>query len=362
MSSKVVPPSTPSSGTIGSARTATPSSSAYSTSVPSTTMISSQGTMNGDQGKTDPTAQAEDSKLGESSVDPTHHAAGLSNYIFDIGYMGQNWADIQLVFFGAPLRLHRLILSQSPYLAHIMVNAVPGCSLDLSFTDENITADSVHIAIHHLYRPAQHLVTPTNARAVLATSYLFQGMPELVHHAYSICRDSLSAENVVDYVQWLNPSASRTNGHGHQDSSVSSANTNGGSETGNLWLGGSHLQYGEWTERLKQDVLDFLIQSYPRSLLESGSSPTSDPQLLSIFTRLPFELFQLTLESPLFPIDNIQQRFAFAKKAIAQRKKLAGASTMDEAVVLAMKGGAGMEVHITRKPKNKRQALWKVEG
>ena len=36
-----------------------------------------------------------------------HHAVNLTNYIFNVGYMGQQWADVQLTFFETGLKLHR---------------------------------------------------------------------------------------------------------------------------------------------------------------------------------------------------------------------------------------------------------------
>lgn len=35
------------------------------------------------------------------------HSVALTNYIFNVGYMGQNWADVQLTFFNDALKLHR---------------------------------------------------------------------------------------------------------------------------------------------------------------------------------------------------------------------------------------------------------------
>ena len=35
------------------------------------------------------------------------HAVALTNYIFNVGYMGQQWADVQLTFFETALKLHR---------------------------------------------------------------------------------------------------------------------------------------------------------------------------------------------------------------------------------------------------------------
>ena len=59
-------------------------------------------------------------------------------------------------------------------------------------------------------------------------------------------------------------------------------------------------------------------------------------------------------------MESTQKRFAFAKKVIANRKKAAMASQMEEAAVLAMQGD-GMAVVVTRKPR-KGRSFFKVEG
>lgn len=52
--------------------------------------------------------------LGESDrvhmsndSDPSYHAIGLSSYIFNAGYMNQQWTDVQILFFDAGIKLHR---------------------------------------------------------------------------------------------------------------------------------------------------------------------------------------------------------------------------------------------------------------
>lgn len=108
--------------------------------------------------------------------------------------------------------------------------------------------------------------------------------------------------------------------------------------------------------------VEFLLHSFPDHLAQTSSTLSSDPRLLSLYSALPFELFKRCVESPDLAIQSKQDRFAFAKKVIAQRKKAVAATGMEEIAVLAFKGGDdGMEVHVTRKPKRK-TALLKVEG
>jgi hypothetical protein len=45
-------------------------------------------------------------------------------------------------------------------------------------------------------------VNPANARSVLAVATVF-GIPELAAYAYEVCRQSLSVENIIDWVNWI---------------------------------------------------------------------------------------------------------------------------------------------------------------
>jgi hypothetical protein len=88
---------------------------------------------------------------------------------------------------------------------------------------------------------------------------------------------------------------------------------------------------------------------------------SSNPALLTTYAQLPFNLFKLCVEHTSLPITPTQNRFAFAKKAIAQRKKAASAAQMEENVVLAVGEELGT-VHVTQRPKRSRTALFKVEN
>ena len=134
-----------------------------------------------------------------------------------------------------------------------------------------------------------------------------------------------------------------------------------GREVSDGWKDEGMGRYGEWTMRIKTDVIDYLTGTLPESLLETSRSLTDNPFFLSIYTHLPFDLFKLCIESPELPIPTTQARFTFAKKAITHRKKLAGSGGMEESVVLAVASDQGA-IHVTRKTKRKRMPLWKVEG
>lgn len=174
----------------------------------------------------------------------------IMDYIYQTGYLGAQWADVQLTFFNDALKLHRseyhlcnqadltVVLAQSPYLAQRLGG--PGSTVHLSFQDEAITSEAVVTCVHHLYSespptfkltsgPALHLVNAANSRAVLVTALLFD-IPQLVQHAYEIARESIP-ENVMDWVRWL-----------QEDGYIGQPDE---------WEGG---RYGEWSTRLKQDM------------------------------------------------------------------------------------------------------------
>ena len=48
----------------------------------------------------------------DNRVEITNHAVGLADFIFNVGYMGQNWADIQVTFFDTGVKLHRSELDE----------------------------------------------------------------------------------------------------------------------------------------------------------------------------------------------------------------------------------------------------------
>lgn len=173
-------------------------------------------------------------------------------------------------------------------------------------------------------------------------------MSELVEYAYLIWKQSLGQDNILDNVDWL--------GAGPSPPSQRAQFGSLGREGGNAPNGWSTSNGGgDWTERLRADCLDFLIQTLPSDLSDV------DARLLPVYSKLPFELFKLCVESPDFPMTSTQARFAFTKKAIAQRKKMAAAEGMEESVVLDVAEQQGA-VHVIRKPKRSRAPLWKVEG
>jgi hypothetical protein len=116
----------------------------------------------------------------------------------------------------------------------------------------------------------------------------------------------------------------------------------------------------------------YLVHGYASDLARQGDGPVaSNPELIATFTMIPFELFKSLLEDASFTaLGGDQERFGYAKKMIASRRKkaLAAATAVPgqpkvqvptENVVLSFGGGTGSSVHVTRK--TQARALWKVE-
>lgn len=80
---------------------------------------------------------------------------------------------------------------------------------------------------------------------MLATAFTFGGMPDLCSHAYNVCRQSISPDTVLEYVQWIDREGATPPGF-----TVTDSDEHG---TGG-WREDAMLKYGEWSQRLKQDM------------------------------------------------------------------------------------------------------------
>jgi hypothetical protein len=66
---------------------------------------------------------------------------------------------------------------------------------------------------------------------------LFDGMPELAHHAYAVLRDSINAESAIELAHWAS-----------SPSQISQQQSNGNGELAR------EEKYGEWSPRIQADV------------------------------------------------------------------------------------------------------------
>lgn len=225
---------------------------------------------------------------------------------------------------------------------------------------------------------------PENARAVLAAGCLLGGMEDLCGYAYELCRQSISIENIGEWLEFVEAIPAPSDGSStpiepHQIQAQPSRTA----------------VFGPYAQRLRDDVFHFLVVRLPSILNVNGLSTPATPQadastpadagrdtLLQIYARVPFDLFKAAVEAPTFQIGmshrtllsklhchsssitgSDQTRFKFAKDAIELRKKgIARGLGAEETVVLAFGGTnfGGSAVHVTRKLR--KRPLWKVNS
>jgi len=277
------------------------------------------------------------------------HEAEIVNHLYHSGFQMGNYADTNLHVHTRVYRLHALILSRSPYLAHVMSTTRTNAIYIPLEEEPHITEEGFAVALGFLYSSVSlSLVSRENARSVLAAACLLGGMEALCDHAYQICRSSISVDTIEEWIPFVE--------------SLDSATTP--SENGSAPDLTPSSVYGPFAKRLRDDVFAFtiglpeLLQAFHPQAAPSAENPGLET-LLRVYSCLPFDFFKHAIESPSFPIASDQARFKFAKSAIARRKQAVGRDA-EESVVLAFGGvgDSGSAVHITRKLK--KRSLWKV--
>ena len=288
-----------------------------------------------------------------------HHNEEIINHLYHLGFQTGNYADTILHVHQNVYRLHAIILSRSPLLAHLMSTSPQSGGQRVIYVnldqEPEVTHEGFEIALGYLYSAISSTrIRPENARAVLAAGCLLGGMEDLCRYAYETCRQSITVETISGWVEFI-------------DSIPSSTDASTTPDTPKPTI------FGQYAKRLKDDVYHFLVDTLPE-ILEvrhpASEAPTSGPSgrdvLLQIYSLVPFEMFKTAVESPHFRLDpsgSDQARFKFAKDAIELRKRgIARGSGAEETVVLAFGGNnfGGSSVHITRKMR--KRPLWKVNA
>lgn len=144
---------------------------------------------------------------------------------------------------------------------------------------------------------------PENARAVLAAASLLGGMDDLCGYAYELCRQSISVENIAEWLEFVEAIPPPSDG------------TSTPIEPHQMPPSNRTAVFGPYAQRLKDDVFHFLVGRLPAILNVSGVSTPVTPQtdgaapsdagrdtLLQIYARVPFDLFKAAVESPTFQI------------------------------------------------------------
>jgi hypothetical protein len=307
-------------------------------------------------GSTDPTSSSPSPVNGCSDVPYQTHNEEIVNHLYHAGFQTGNYADTILHVHQNAYRLHAIILSRSPFLAHLMsTSPQPGGQRTIYVRLEHepeVTQEGFAIALGYLYSSVSlSLIRPENARAVLAAGCLLGGMDDLCEYAFVCCKRSITVETISSWVEFI-------------DSIPVSPSTPEMPTTS---------VFGHYAQRLRDDVFEFLVVTLPRILdvqtpqTPVDSSPVQETggrdALLQIYARVPFEMFKAAVESPTFQIGSDQSRFKFAKDAIEIRKRGVTRGTgAEETVVLAFGGGnfGASTVHVTRKMR--KRPLWKVNS
>ncbi|GJE98129.1 BTB/POZ domain-containing protein [Phanerochaete sordida] len=298
------------------------------------------------------------------------HNEAIVHHLFHAGFQTGNYADTVLHVLQNMYRLHAIILSRSPFLAHLMSTSPQTGGQRTIYVhleqEPEVTHEGFAIAMGYLYSAESlNSLRPENARAVLAAACLLGGMDDLCGYAYELCRQSISIENIgewLEFVEAIPPPAS--------DGSSTPV------EPHQMQQPPRTAVFGPYAQRLREDVFHFLAVRLPSVLNVGTMSTPATPQtdagapsdagrdtLLQIYARVPFDLFKAAVESPTFQIGSDQARFKFAKDAIELRKRgVARGQGAEETVVLAFGGGnfGGSAVHVTRKLR--KRPLWKVNA
>lgn len=283
------------------------------------------------------------------------HNEEIVHHLYHAGFQTGNYADTILHVHQNTYRLHAIVLSRSPLLAHLMSTSPQSGAQRVIYVqlehEPEVTQEGFAIALGYLYSSVSlSLIRPDNARGVLAAGCLLGGMDELCGYAYDACRQSINVETINEWLEFIDSIPSSPDGSLTPELSLTSV-------------------FGHFAQRLRDDVFHFLVVTLPNAL-EINSSECDPSQghtgrdtLLRVFSLVPFDMFKLAVESRAFEIGSDQARFKFAKDVIEMRKKgIARGHGAEETVVLAFGGGhpGGSAVHVTRKIR--KRPLWKVNS
>ncbi|KAF8447479.1 hypothetical protein L210DRAFT_3609830 [Boletus edulis BED1] len=279
------------------------------------------------------------------------HNEEIVNHLYHAGFQTGNYADTVLHVHQNSYRLHAIILSRSPFLAHLMSTSPQTGGQRVIYVQLDHEPEVTHeaqivdnlLALGYLYSSVSiNLIRPENARGVLAAGCLLGGMEDLCGYAYGACRQSISVETITEWLEFVDSIPVSPDGSLTPQPPLASL-------------------FGEYARRLREDVFQFLVVTLPNTLEihSSTGSESGSPQghsgrdtLLQIFSLVPFDMFKAAVESPTFQIGSDQCRF----------KGIARGHGSEETVVLAFGGGhmSGSTVHVTRKMR--KRPLWKVNS
>jgi len=118
-------------------------------------------------------------------------------------------------------------------------------------------------------------------------------MDDLCGYAYDACRQHIRLDTIDQWLDFIEPAPSPD-----------------GSAAAGVPVSPSSI-FGLYAQRLREDVLQFLVVTLPAALdingqplSQAGSSeqPSGRDTLLQVFSRVPFDFFKAAIESPTFQI------------------------------------------------------------
>ncbi|KAI0928039.1 hypothetical protein AcW1_005410 [Taiwanofungus camphoratus] len=247
------------------------------------------------------------------------HNEDIVNHLYHAGFQTGNYADTILHVHQNAYRLHALILSRSPFLAHLMSTSPQPAGQRTIYVhlehEPEVTDEGFAIALGYLYSSVSlNLIRPENARAVLAAGCLLGGMDDLCSYAYEVCRQSITVDSISGWLDFVDSIPSPSDGTStpieqHQ-------------------MPPRTAVFGPYAQRLKDDIFNFLVVTLPNMLNVGGQMTPVTPHadgdtsdagrdtLLQIFARVPFDLFKAAVESPTFQIGMLRISHCFAVRIL----------------------------------------------
>ncbi|KAH9857636.1 hypothetical protein C2E23DRAFT_284595 [Lenzites betulinus] len=294
------------------------------------------------------------------------HNEEIVGHLLQSGFQTGNYADTLLHVRGTVYRLHALILSRSPYLAHLMSTQPQSGGQHIIYVnldhEPEVTDEGFHHALAYLYSGAALASIRTeNARGVLAAARLLGRMDDLCEYAYELCQQSITLDTLPSWLEFLDTTPGSSDGSStpvidqppHPRTAI----------------------FGPYAPRLREDIFTFLVVTLPDLVGFGGTATPLTPAsensqhadagrdtLLQVYARVPFDLFKAAIESPTFQLGTVHSRFKFAKDAIELRKQgIARGTGAEETVVLAF-GGASTSGGVLVTRKLRKRQLFKVNS
>lgn len=224
---------------------------------------------------------------------PTHNDIICSS-LYSNGYVKGLYSDLtlrvhstNLSMDGIHFKIHKLLALKSPLLASFLTNE---SEINLTLNDNNMTPEGLGIAIGHLYASYSSSILISSlqgssevARAKLLKSVLSAAsvlrLVDLVQMVTNLISTDICLENVVEYID-----------------------------------------LEEVSSDISKNIFEFLTRGMFRKLENAwDKSLESYGVLVSLFSKLSFELLKKVIESKEFQVPSDMERFAFAKKVVSAR-------------------------------------------